>query len=52
MLTKWPFLFSAGGVLLSAQDEKIVCDNTLDQRLSLAFDSLLPEIRRTIFHDA
>jgi len=45
-------LTCAGGVLLSAQDEKIVCDNTLDQRLSLAFDSLLPEIRRTIFHDA
>jgi len=45
-------LTCAGGVLLGAQDEKIVCDNTLDQRLGLAFDSLLPEIRRTIFHDA
>jgi len=41
----------AGGVLLCAQDEAIVCDNTLDQRLGLAFDSLIPEIRRTIFHD-
>jgi len=41
----------AGGVLLCAQEESIVCDNTLDQRLSLAFDSLIPEIRRTIFHD-
>jgi len=44
-------LTCAGGVLLTAQDEKIVCDNTLDQRLGLAFESLLPEIRRTIFHD-
>jgi len=41
----------AGGILLSAHDESIVCDNTLDQRLGLAFDSLIPEIRRTIFHD-
>jgi len=45
-------LTCAGGVLLTAQEDKIVCDNTLDQRLGLAFDSLLPEIRRTIFHDA
>jgi len=45
-------LTCAGGVLLGAQDEKIVCDNTLDQRLSLAFDSLQPEIRHTVFHDA
>lgn len=45
-------LTCAGGVLLSAMDEKIVCDNTLDQRLGLAFESLLPEIRRTVFHDA
>jgi len=44
-------LTCAGGVLLTAQDDKIVCDNTLDQRLGLAFDSLLPEIRRAIFHD-
>jgi len=41
----------AGGILLSAHEESIVCDNTLDQRLGLAFDSLIPEIRRTIFHD-
>jgi len=41
----------AGGVLLCAHDESIVCDNTLDQRLGLAFDSLIPEIRRTVFHD-
>lgn len=44
-------LTCAGGILLSAQDEKIVCDNTLDQRLGLAFESLLPQIRQTVFHD-
>jgi len=44
-------LTCAGGILLSSQDEKIVCDNTLDQRLLLAFESLQPQIRHTIFHD-
>jgi V-type H+-transporting ATPase subunit E len=38
-----------GGVVLSAHEGKILCDNTLDQRLSLAFDAKIPEIRRLVF---
>jgi V-type H+-transporting ATPase subunit E len=39
----------AGGVQLLAGGGKIVCDNTLDARLSTAFEQLMPEIRRTLF---
>merc|ERR1711941_114230 len=38
-----------GGVVLSAHDGKIVCDNTLDQRLALAFDANIPKIRSLVF---
>eukprot|EP01087_Luapelamoeba_hula_P010896 TRINITY_DN290_c0_g1_i1.p1 TRINITY_DN290_c0_g1~~TRINITY_DN290_c0_g1_i1.p1 ORF type:complete len:255 (+),score=55.97 TRINITY_DN290_c0_g1_i1:83-766(+) len=41
----------AGGILLSAQDDRIICDNTLDQRLTLAFDAKIPDIRRNIFRE-
>jgi len=44
-------LSCSGGVLLSAHDDKIICDNTLDQRLGLAFDAKIPDIRRTVFRD-
>jgi len=44
-------LTCAGGILLTAHDDKILCDNTLDQRLGLAFDAKLPEIRRALFKD-
>lgn len=40
---------SCGGVVLSAHDGKIVCDNTLDQRLALAFDANIPKIRSLVF---
>lgn len=40
---------SSGGVVLSAQEGRIVCSNTLDQRLQLAYEQLLPEIRKTLF---
>jgi vacuolar-type H+-ATPase subunit E/Vma4 len=36
-------------VVLSAHDGKIVCDNTLDQRLALAFDANIPKIRSLVF---
>jgi vacuolar-type H+-ATPase subunit E/Vma4 len=36
-------------VVLSGHDGKILCDNTLDQRLALAFDAKIPDIRRTVF---
>jgi len=38
-----------GGVVLSAQEGRIMCDNTLDQRLVLAFDANIPKIRQLIF---
>ncbi|KAJ8425833.1 hypothetical protein Cgig2_021300 [Carnegiea gigantea] len=33
----------SGGVVLASQDGKIVCENTLDQRLEVAFRQKLPE---------
>jgi len=39
----------AGGVELSAANGAIRCDNTLDTRLQLAYQGLLPEIRITLF---
>lgn len=38
-----------GGILLSARDGQIVCRNTLDHRLELAFDSLKPTLRGSLF---
>jgi V-type H+-transporting ATPase subunit E len=40
---------SCGGVVLSAQRGKILCLNTLEQRLQLATDQRLPEIRDMLF---
>jgi len=40
---------SCGGVVLSAQRGKILCMNTLEQRLQLACDQQLPEIRGMLF---
>jgi len=39
----------SGGVILSALDGKIICKNTLDARLGLAFEQRLPEVRVKIF---
>ena len=36
---------SAGGVVLASRDGKIVCENTLDARLEVAFRKKLPEVR-------
>lgn len=41
--------FCSGGVVLSAMNGRIVCDNTLDRRLELAYEGLLPQIRGTLF---
>jgi len=40
---------SYGGVLLTALNGKIVCDNTLASRLSLVYEELLPSIRAILF---
>lgn len=36
---------SAGGVVLASRDGKIVCENTLDARLEVAFRKKLPEVK-------
>ncbi|GAB2229503.1 hypothetical protein Droror1_Dr00013748 [Drosera rotundifolia] len=38
----------SGGVVLASQDGKIVCENTLDARLDVAFRQKLPEIRKRL----
>ncbi|KAE8726843.1 V-type proton ATPase subunit E [Hibiscus syriacus] len=42
-------LFCSGGVVLTSQDGKIVCENTLDARLDVAFNKKLPEIHKWLF---
>ncbi len=39
----------SGGVVLSALNGAITCDNTLDTRLALAYEGMLPEVRITLF---
>ncbi|KAA3463150.1 V-type proton ATPase subunit E-like [Gossypium australe] len=41
--------FCSGGVVIASRDGKIVCENTLDARLDVAFNKKLPEIRRWLF---
>jgi len=50
-LDKTTFLKSddAGGVILTAMEGRIICDNTLNTRLNLAFDSMMPATRDTLF---
>lgn len=38
-----------GGVFLRSSDGVIVCDNSLDSRVRLLFEQLLPTIRNTLF---
>ncbi len=40
---------SYGGILLTALDGRIVCDNTMSSRLSLVYEELLPSIRAILF---
>eukprot|EP01116_Phalansterium_solitarium_P006894 TRINITY_DN19312_c0_g1_i1.p1 TRINITY_DN19312_c0_g1~~TRINITY_DN19312_c0_g1_i1.p1 ORF type:complete len:274 (+),score=66.26 TRINITY_DN19312_c0_g1_i1:111-824(+) len=39
----------SGGVIVSTIDGKIICSNTLDARLAIAFEQLLPEIRMSLY---
>jgi V-type H+-transporting ATPase subunit E len=38
-----------GGIVLASKDRRIVCINTLQSRLGLCFEELLPQIRATLF---
>lgn len=38
-----------GGVYLRSSDGVIICDNSLDSRVRLIFEQLLPSIRGTLF---
>lgn len=40
-----------GGVMLTADSGKIVCDNTMASRLGLVYEELLPSIRAILFPD-
>ena len=40
---------SYGGIMLTALNGKIVCDNTLKSRLMLVYEELLPSIRAILF---
>ncbi|WOK97935.1 hypothetical protein Cni_G06643 [Canna indica] len=41
--------YCSGGVVLASIDGKIVCENTLDARLDVAFRKNLPEIRKSLY---
>jgi V-type H+-transporting ATPase subunit E len=41
----------AGGVAVSSTGGKVVCSNTLDARVRIAYDALLPTIRASLFGD-
>ena len=43
---------SFGGVLLTALNGKIVCDNTMSSRLNLVYEELLPSIRAILFPES
>ena len=42
-------MFCSGGVVLASNNGRIVCDNTLDRRLELAYEGLLPQVRGQMF---
>ena len=42
-------LCSCGGVVVSSKDGRIVCANTIDERLKIAYGQNLPMIRGTFF---
>ncbi|GMH29758.1 hypothetical protein Nepgr_031601 [Nepenthes gracilis] len=41
--------YCSGGVVVASRDGKIVCENTLDARLDVAFQKKLPQIRKQLF---
>ena len=42
---------ACGGVVLTNENRRIVCANTLKMRLDLVFEELLPVIRKQLFPD-
>ena len=40
-----------GGVIMTNEDGLIVCKNTLDTRLELAYQHLLPSIRKSLYDE-
>ena len=38
-----------GGILLHARKGRIVCSNTLDERLSLVYQEAIPDVRKLLF---
>jgi len=41
-----------GGILMTALNGKIVCDNTMSSRLTLVYEELLPSIRAILFPES
>jgi len=41
--------FCSGGIILATAEGRILCNNTLEQRLAMAFDQLLPTLRVIMF---
>jgi len=39
----------SGGIMLSTEEGKIICSNTLEQRLSMVYEQQLPSIRTMMF---
>lgn len=40
---------SSGGIVLTSADGRIVCANTLDDRVAISYEANLPEIRAQLF---
>ena len=38
-----------GGIVMCSENKRIVCSNTLKERIDLVFEELLPEIRKNLF---
>jgi len=43
---------SHGGIVMTALNGKIVCDNTMSSRLQLVYEELLPSIRAILFPES
>lgn len=43
---------SSGGLVLTSADGRIVCRNTLDHRVHIAYEANLPDIRAKLFGTA
>lgn len=46
---KMCLMCSTGGVVASSANGAIVCSNTLDERLRIAYAQTLPDIRTALF---